>query len=67
RCPPAELEAELRALALLIAAHPPEAVAAAKALLRQGREDAVSAAVRRENAAATVLAEGRGPLGRTGP
>jgi len=66
-CPPDRLSDEVLELAGDIAAQPPDAVAAAKRLLRAGRVDAVRAASARERLEASHLREVLGPLGPTTP
>jgi enoyl-CoA hydratase/carnithine racemase len=67
RCAPGDLRRELRALARQIAVHPPEAIAAAKRLLRSGRAEQAEAALGREDMESSALRAGRGPLGRSSP
>ena len=64
RCAGADLRSELRQLAREIAARPPEAVAAARRLLRSGRAELVRAALEREDDAARELRAELGPLSR---
>jgi enoyl-CoA hydratase/carnithine racemase len=56
-----------RAAALLVAAQPGEAVAAAKRLIRSGRRDVVRAALARETGEARHLGEVLGPIPRRPP
>jgi len=63
RCAPERLAAEAMELATTVAAQPPDAVAAAKRLLRAGRSDAVRAAMDRERVEARRLGELLGPIG----
>lgn len=65
RCAPGNLRRELRALARQIAVHPPDAIAAAKRLLRSGRAEQAEAALRREDMESRALRAGRSPLGRS--
>jgi enoyl-CoA hydratase/carnithine racemase len=64
RCTGADLRSELRLVARQIAAQPPEAVAAARRLLRSGRAELVRAALGREDDAARELRVQLGTLSR---
>jgi enoyl-CoA hydratase/carnithine racemase len=64
RCYPAEsLHDSALALASQMASQPPEAVAAAKRLIRSGRRQAVQEALVREREEAGHLRDALGPLG----
>jgi enoyl-CoA hydratase/carnithine racemase len=65
--PAAQLLEEARKIARLMAEQPPEAVAAAKRLIRSGQRDAVRAALGREQEEARHLSQVLGPLGRRPP